>query len=161
DQWIIHYQPRSPIEHALLEQALAALLEIRRCRKVRATLQVEKVRTAQLHWEFAQEDEVDRCRFHYDKDPPAAYVATRRTAAGCRWAIERWEYLAKLLDDEGSWYGINRIEAIQLQGLSARIDDLYHSEEAYTTWLHCIAAQPNPRARDIEILGMPTVIPKA
>ena len=53
-----------------------------------------------------------------------------RSAAGCRWAIAQWEKLEKMLAEDGTWYGADRIEAIQLQGLSACVDHLYALEES-------------------------------
>jgi hypothetical protein len=88
-------------------------------------------------------------------------VGLKRSAAGCRWLIARWEYLEQALAAGGTWYGCDRIEAIQLQGLSAMVDDLYISESAYMTWLHCLAAQPNPKERDIALVLDRRVMPKS
>jgi hypothetical protein len=97
----------------------------------------------------------------FDGDAAKAVLALKRSAAGCRYLIARWEYLERLLAAEGTWYGADRIEAIQLQGLSAMVEDLYLSESAYMTWLHCLAAQPNPKERDIALVLDRRVMPKS
>ena len=96
-----------------------------------------------------------------DNDARAAMIGLRRSAAGCRYAIARWERLESLLAAEGTWFGRDRIEAIELQGFSAVVEDLYFSEDAYLTWLDCLAAQPDPKRRDIDLIVGPRVVPKA
>jgi hypothetical protein len=108
-----------------------------------------------------EEDVVDGYRRMLDTDPAAAVVALKRSAAGCRYLIARWEHLERALADEGTWYAADRIEAIELQGFSARVDDLYLSEPAYMTWVHCLAAQPNPKERDIALVLDRRVMPKS
>ena len=76
--------------------------------------------------------------------------------------IRRWERLAKLLSDEGTWYGSDRLEVIRLKGhfTSARPLDLYLQEDAYWIWVHCLAAQPNPKQHDIDLILQPDIMPK-
>jgi hypothetical protein len=57
-------------------------------------------------------------------------------------------------------YGTDRFEAIQLQGLSSMVPELYSSEPAYWTWVWCLAAQPNPKERDIQLILDRRVMPK-
>jgi hypothetical protein len=96
-----------------------------------------------------------------DGDPSAAVVALKRSAAGCRWLIGRWEYLEEKLKAGGTWYSCDRIEAIQLQGLSAMVEDLYISESDYMTWPNALAAQPDPKERDIQLVLDRRVMPKS
>ena len=84
-----------------------------------------------------------------------------RSAWGCRWAINEWEKLAKQLAEDGTWYGQSRLAAIQLQGVSACLPELYLSEEAYGTWRDCLVAQPNPKQKDIDRILDPQHVPKA
>ena len=56
---------------------------------------------------------------------------------------------------------MDRFLAIQVQGLSAMVGELYNSEPAYFTWLHCLAAQPIPKPRDIELVLDRRVMPKS
>src|SRR6185312_15107283 len=62
--------------------------------------------------------------------------------------------------EEGTWYSNDRFAAILLQGLSPDVNDLADSEDAYWTWNYCLAAQPNPKQRDIDLILKPEVVPK-
>ena len=96
----------------------------------------------------------------FNSDCCAAGNALERSAVGLRELIRRWERLAKLLSDEGTWYGSDRLEVIRLKGLSPRVLDLYLQEDAYWIWVHCLAAQPNPKQRDIDLILREDVMPK-
>jgi hypothetical protein len=72
-----------------------------------------------------------------------------------------WRRLAAALAAEGTWYGINRHHAIQLQGYSSVVEDLYFCEDAYMTWVHCLAAQPATAQRDIDLILDAGVMPPA
>jgi hypothetical protein len=161
EEWHRFFEPASPMERGLMDQALQAEQDRDECVRVRATLRAEVVRTADRYWEEAEEDAIDGYRRMLDGDPWAAVVGLKRSAAGCRWLIARWEHLEQALAAGGTWYGGDRIEAIQLQGLSAMVEDLYISESAYMTWVHCLAAQPNPKERDIALVLDRRVMPKA
>jgi hypothetical protein len=146
------YAAQSLTEVALVDQAVVAQLEIERCHRSRAVLRAAKVRTALRDFDRAQEDEVDRLRRMLDGDPWYAVTSLKRFGAGVRFLIGRWEWLGRQLEQDGSLYGCDRIEAIQLQGLSAMVDDLYICEQAYWTWVWALAAQPNPKERDIALV---------
>jgi hypothetical protein len=159
--WMRVYGRGSPVESVLIDQAIAAEDDRLECLRLRGVLRADVVRTAELCWEEAQEDAVEGYRRMLDGDPRAAVVGLKRSAAGCRWLIVRWEYLEQKLKADGTWYGCDRIEAIQLQGLSAMVEDLYISEQAYMTWLNALAAQPNPKERDIQLVLDRRVMPKS
>jgi hypothetical protein len=159
--WTRFFDPVSPIERGLIQQAAQAEQDRDECVRVRATLRAEAVRTADRYYEEAEEDAVEGYRRMLDGDPRAAVVGLKRSAAGCRWLIGRWEYLENQLAADGTWFGCDRIEAIQLQGLSAMVEDLYISEAAYMTWLHALAAQPDPKERDIQLVLDRRVMPKS
>jgi hypothetical protein len=57
-----------------------------------------------------------------------------------------------MLLEDGTWYGGDRIDAINLQGFSAMLSELFCNEQAYQTWLDCLVAQPNPKQRDIDLI---------
>src|SRR6516165_3769617 len=161
EQLTTYYGRGSPLERVLIDQALSAENERRECLRIRATLRTDVVRTADRYWEESQEDAVEGFRRMLDGDPRAAVVGLKRSAAGCRWLIGRWEYLEGKLAAGGTLYGCDRIEAIQLRGLSAFVEDLYISEDAYLTWLNCLAAQPDPKQRDIDLVLDRRIMPKS
>ena len=123
-----------------------------RVERARATVRAERVRTAVRDFDRQQEDEVAECVDYFSDHCEYWLRHLLRSAAGCRWAIAKWEDLHKKIVDDGTWYGADRITAIQLQGFSALLDQLGHDEQGYQTWLDCLVAQPNPKQRDIDLI---------
>jgi hypothetical protein len=161
DQWMAAYPAATPIEQGLIDQAVTALIEKRRIERVRATVRTDRVRTAILFFDREQEDYLQNSLSTFATSCARGLRLLTRTAAGCRWAIAYWENLQQMLTVDGTWYGEYRIGAIQLQGLSARLDELYLSEPAFRTWLDCLVAQPHPKQRDIDVILDRQCIPKA
>jgi len=160
DEWMAAYPCRGPIERGFVQHAVVALLEKDRIERVRTTVRTERVRTAVLDFERWQEDEVARCLDLFQLNCQYGLRHLLRSAAGCRWAIAEWEKLEKKLADDGTWYSFDRLSAIQLQGLSSRIDELHINEQSFRTWLDCLVAQPNPKQRDIDVITDPARVPK-
>jgi hypothetical protein len=161
DEWTTAYPCTNPIERGFVRQAIVAQMEKRRMERIRATVRAERVRTAVLYFDRQQEDDVFRCLWMFDGNCEDGLRHLTHSAAGCRWAIAQWQQLEKLLAEDGTWYGVHRITAIQLQGVSACLDQLFLSEPAFTTWLDCLAAQPNPKQKDIDKILDPMCVPKA
>ncbi len=160
DDWYAYHEPAAPAQVAHVEQAVAATIDIERCRRLRAVLQTEKLRTAELHWQVAQEDETYKSLLLFNTDGCAAVNGMERSAMGMRELIRRWTCLESRLTEDKTWYGADRMEAIRLCGHSTRLLDLYYQENAYWIWVHCLAAQPNPRQRDIDLILGEDVMPK-
>ncbi len=160
-EWMTAYPCRGPIERGFLQQAVAAELEKRRLGRTRAALRAVWVRTAVLIHEQEEEDDMIRSLKMAGVSCADAMRNLKRSAVGCRWVIALWEKLEKMLAEDGTWYGSHRVDAIQLQGFSAGVDRLHLSEEAFTTWLDCLVAQPNPKQRDIDFILNPRRIPDA
>ena len=160
-EWATAYPDPDPIEQGYIDQAITALIEKRRIERIRATARTQKVRMAVLEWERAQEDLVADWLDEFNHHCPSALVGLLRSAAGCRWALKFWSKLARLLAEDGTWFGAYRIGAIQLQGHSACLSELYYSEEAFTTWIDCLACQPNPKQKDIDVILDRKCVPKA
>jgi hypothetical protein len=155
------YAPTNPGEVALVEQVVISHLEIDRLHRLRALMQSEAARLAEVKLRHAREDEVHHFARLLDTDPATAVLNLKRSAQGLRYLISRWERLARLLFEEGTWYGMDRNEAIQLQGYSPAVETIYFAQPAWETWRDCLAAQPNPKAPDIELICAPDVVPKA
>jgi len=160
-EWTTAFPDPNPVERGWIEQAVRALIELRRLARIQATTRIQKVRTALRDFERAQEDQVAHWLDRFNDHPPSAHVGLLRLAAGCRWAIQTWLELDQKLQTDGTWYGTARHDAIQLQGLSACIDNLYFSEQAFTTWMDSIACQANPKQADIDCVVHRHIIPKA
>jgi hypothetical protein len=161
DDACIAVAPTTPTDVALVEQAAVAQIEIQRLHQIRATLRAEAIRTAELHWEWECENEVMDHIQMFNRDPGAAVVGLRRSSHGLRHLISRWQQLKKSLSEEGTLYGAEKYEAIQMQGLYAGIDQLFLSEEAWKTWMDCLASQPVIKQFDIDTLCAPDIVPKS
>jgi hypothetical protein len=161
NEWITAYPSRDPIERGFVRQAVVAQMEKRRLERVRAALRTDRARTAVLFFEQLQEDEVAESLALFNKSCRSGLRYLLRYGAGVRWAIAFWEKLQTKLTDDGTWYGADRIGAIQLQGVSAAIDELFLSEQAFMTTLDCLVAQPNPKQKDIDRLLDPRCVPKS
>jgi hypothetical protein len=155
------YAPELPTEAALVDQAIIAQLEIWRCHRLRAVLRAEKARSAKIRWREACEDEVRHYVRMFNVDPDMALAGLKRSAGGVRYLIKRWTDISNCLSTEGTVYGADRVEMIQMQGHSAVIDELYFSEPAWETFRDCLATQPNPKPRDIEMICAADVVPKS
>jgi hypothetical protein len=155
------YAPESMTAAALVDQAIIAQMEIRRCHRLRAVLRAEKARTAEIRWREACEDEVRHFTRMFNDDPDMALAGLKRSAGGVRYLIRRWTDISNCLSHEGTVYGADRVELIQMQGHSAVIDLLYFSEVAWETFRDCLATQPNPKWRDIDMICAPDVVPKS
>jgi hypothetical protein len=151
----------SPGEQGLVDQAVTAAGDRALCLRTRQAIRESVLRTAELYWEQAQEDEVVHYRRMFNQSCAEAVIGLKRSAAGCRWLIACWERLERSLAADGTWYGIDRLEAIQFQGHSSLVDDLYICPEAYWTWVHCLAAQPAPKQPDIDLILDRRIMPKA
>jgi hypothetical protein len=158
-EWLMAYPECTPLERGYIEQIVNALIELRRLARIRGTVRNQKLRNAVLYFEQQQEDDVAACLRHFDIDSPSALRGLTRTAAGCRWAINYLERLAAMIAADGTLYGRFILGAIHMQGYCARLDYLYQSEEAYTTWIDSIGAQPNPRKADVDAILNPKYIP--
>ena len=160
-EWTTAYPSSDPVVRGLILQAVTALIEMDHLARIRATVRREKVRTAVLLWERDQEDTVARCLDQFNDHAPTALVELLRSAAGCRWALAYLERLQKRLIDDGTWYGRDRLGAVQIQGFSACLSELYYSEDAYLTWIDSLATQPNPKQADIDRILDPKHVPKS
>jgi hypothetical protein len=146
--------------HGLIAQALFALDEAERCKRLLAVLRTETERTAEIRWNQAREDEVTYYLRMFNQDVPLALSGLKRCAGGVRYLIRRWNEISNNLSKEGTLYGADRIECIQMQGHSAVIDYLYVSPAAWETFRDCLACRPNPKPHDIEMICAPDVVPK-
>jgi hypothetical protein len=160
EEWSPPGRPATAAEKGLIAQAIVALGEIARCQRIVGVLRAERERRADIRLEETLDDDVRYYERMLREDARTACVGLKRSATGVRYLIARWERLERLLAGEGTWLGADRIEAIQLQGYSADLDQIYYSETAYQTWLDCLAAQADPKQRDIDLICQPDVVPK-
>jgi hypothetical protein len=159
EEWSPPGRRASPAEKGFIAQAILALGEIARCKRLLGVLRAERERLAGIRWQEHCEDEVRHYERMLFEDPWTATVGLRRSAAGLRYMIVCWERLERLLAEEHTWFGFDKALAIQLQGLYPQVKFLNRSEIAYQTWLDCLSAQENPRPEDIELICTPDYVP--
>jgi len=153
DEWYSFYQPATPGECESLDMAVMASVQARRVHACLTATVNHQINTAFVDFDREQEDEVDRYRAMLATQPGAAVVGLKRSALGMRFLIGRWERLLRLIQEEGTLYGNDRIEAINYQGARAsKPEDLFESEGAYLTWLYCLMCQP--AAKDEQFVAM-------
>jgi hypothetical protein len=162
EEWTPPDRRATPMEKGFIAQALFALGEIARCKRFLSVLRAERERCALIRFEEKLEDEV-RYYDHmlHNEDSRSAVVGLKRSAADVRYMIMRWERLERLLAEDGTWFGADMVESIQLQGFSGHVDMIHLSETAYHTWLDCVSARAHPSREDIELICAPDVVPKA
>jgi hypothetical protein len=97
----------------------------------------------------------------FNQDPNAAVAGLRRSGHGLRHLISRWQQLKKSLSEEGTLYGAEKYECIQMQGYAAGVDQLFLAEVAWKTWMDCLASQPVIKQFDIDMLCAPDIVPKS
>ena len=154
DYWHSFYQPATPGECEWIDLAVMASVQARRVYACLTATVNHQINTAFFDFDREQEDEVDRYRAMLATQPGAAVVGLKRSALGVRFLIGRWERLLRLIQEEGTLYGNDRIEAINYQGARAsKPEDLFESEGAYLTWLYCLMCQPAPKDEQFVAMG--------
>ncbi len=160
NEWVTAYPCTDPVERSFLEQVFTALIEKCRLQRLLATLRADRVRTAELFLEHELADQLDHDMMMFNENSKDALRFVTRSAIGCRWAIGIWEGLEKRLAENGSWYHMDQIEAIQLLGHSAHPDHFRYSETAYRVAMDCLITNVNPRQAKIDWLLDPKNTPK-
>src|SRR5579871_4468893 len=108
----VFIEPEDEVEAELNAQRAQAMRDREVCVRVREALRAEAVLTAEKQWDEVSEDNVEELVEMLDGTPHEAVRLLKRTAAGCRELIRRWERLEALLEQEGTWYGGDRHEAV-------------------------------------------------
>jgi hypothetical protein len=162
EEWFVHYLPASPGERELLEVAVQSSIDRRRVLAALNEITNDQIRTAIFRFDIAEEDRVQVCRDSLTTRPDLATLHLGRSALGCRFVIERLERILKLLSEEGTLYGNDRNEGINLCGARAGADRecLFESCGAYLAWLYTLAAQPAPKDEHFIDLGNHRYMPE-
>ena len=73
-------------------------------------------------------------------DPARLILLLESTALGCRWLLDRWAELRKVLDDGRKWQPFDRLRAIRLLGLQPM--NALDNERVMSIYLSCQAMDP-------------------
>ena len=163
DAWHDHYRAASPGETELVDRAVRAIVQRRRCdRALHATLS-ERVRTAETRWDADQEDRLDALVARLPADPAAALRDLCRFGLGCRWLIGRWEHALGRLDAAGHWTTEECDEVIRLLGRRPEPEFLKADPDAWTTrFFNALCRDDHdPDHRVVEWLCHPSRMPEA
>ena len=110
-------------------------------------MQTEQIQTARKRWEQGRKSDVRKLRKLLATEPEDAVEDLKETGHGCRWLIERWERLGRLLETDGSWSDRDCTEAIQLQGLLPATATRRFSDDASLTKRMNTCSSPRRRSR--------------
>jgi hypothetical protein len=159
DQWHNYYQPDSPAECELINRAVLAAIQMRRCARFQTAALARQIRNAVDQWDHTREEEVERLKALLPEDPDAAVRGLQRTSEGCLWLLQRWEKLEAKRAKDGLWCGADRDEVIRLCGF--RPERLKECPEAFLIRLYNLLAQPHPNEKALEWLFRPERLPDA
>ena len=137
DRWNDFYQPTSPGEKALIEQAVTARVQQIRALGYQTEHLTDTMRKAEKHWDERREDEVKTLTKLLESDSDTALCGLQRSAQGCRFLIGRWEHLEARLVRDGGWNARERDEAIRLRGLRPEPERLNESADAAEIHRYC------------------------
>ena len=152
DAWNDYYQPQSPAAQHLVNSCVSATLLSDRCRKYHEAVLSKQVRDAEYAWDVEREEAVAALVVMLKTDPATAARRLVRTGHGCRWLIERWEDLLRVLDDRGEWTGPERDEAIRIRGFNPDGETIQECPDAWLILLLAMSCPENPSKVGIEWL---------
>jgi hypothetical protein len=158
-EYVDYYKPTSPGERELCETAAVASVQKRRVLAAQKAKINKRVRRARRRYDERQEKRLERARSLLASHEGPGLQELKRFALGLRWLLSRLERLAALLERDGTLYGSDRNELIQLMGSEPYIDRLYLSEEAFLIWLYCAVTKPEPVQEEIQALGAEEILP--
>jgi len=161
DAFLADYPPASIGDMVILEQVVVASIDRSRALQARTSLLSEKVRTAELRFDQAQQNEVETYKAMLPEAPARALAGLHQTAAGCRHLISRFERLEAILRVDGTLYGQDRDELCLLQASRPERELHPHSDTAFVTWFYCLLAQPDPKDAEVTRIGDRKLMPKA
>ncbi len=121
--WHTYYQPQSPAAHHLVNECARATLRADRLDQFEAAAVAHQRNQARLDFLARQSNAAALQAARLSDHPAEAHAQLLRTAAGCRYLIERWEHLKSTLKAHDSWKNREATEAVRLMGgLNARDD---------------------------------------
>jgi hypothetical protein len=162
DRWFRFYGPTSPGEAELLAMAIHSSTGRRRCDATLTALCNELIRTATVRHDRAAEDEVQHWRDLLPTQPGRAVLHLQRTALGCQFLMSRFERFLTLIREDGTLYGTDRTEMINLSSARAGANKelLFESSGAYLIWVYALAAQEAPKDEQFVELGNERYMPE-
>src|SRR3954451_8126971 len=131
DDWLGYYLPASPGMRAMLDRAVFATVQSRRCERFYAATASEQVRQAEETWDCDQERELERLKKLLRVDPAEAMLDLKRSARGCRWVLDQWDNLLAFLESDGCWTPSQRDTASRLLGERPEADTLKDNPLAF------------------------------
>src|SRR3954464_13396267 len=100
--WMEFYQPETPAEVEYINIAATAQVQGERSRRFYAAETADNRRKAGTRHDQQEEDLVAERRKTLKDEPEDTVRLLKRSAAGCRWLIGRWERLEQRLGREGA-----------------------------------------------------------
>ena len=157
-EWHDYYQPDSPGETALIERAVHATIQLRRCAVFQAEATAKQVREATEAWDAAHADALAALdALLWGDDPATAVAGLKRSADGCALLLDEWLPLREALDHAGRWEPADRDRALRLCG--QKPDSFEGGPLAYLVRYYNLFSLVNPNPELIAYLLDPKRIP--
>ena len=118
EEWEGFYKPASPAARHLVDQCVRATLLADRVHRHHSAALAQQVREATKTWDEQRADEVEGWKTLLATDPAVAVRGLRKTAAGLRYMVGRWEVLGAEFAGCGKWVRQETEEAVRLLGQS-------------------------------------------
>jgi hypothetical protein len=120
DSWAGDLAPRTDVERYHFEKAVVASWRRDRCIRNETAVLTERVLDAVGPDPEVADAKARRLGARLTADPAAVAHRLRKTSAGCRWMLRRWDDLGETLDQAGFWE-ISRLRlALALLGFTAQ-----------------------------------------
>ena len=162
DAWNEHYDPQTPAEQHLVNEAADATVRFDRCTRYHHACVGKQVRDAQADWDFLQIETLEHHKTLLDTQPALAVRQLKRTLSGCEWLLARWQELKATFREDWHWPTIDRDLALRLWGYSPSFDSIKSVENVYIMCLYNAFApglENNPE--EAVLLMDPAVMPES
>ena len=117
DDWHGYYRPDSPGEAALIDRAVHATIQLRRCAVFQVEAVSQQVREAEENWDQRQAVELAELDLLlWGHSPDLAVPGFKHSAAGCAYLRNEWAPLLDALEGAGRWGPAERDRALRLCG---------------------------------------------
>jgi hypothetical protein len=120
DDWTVDLDARTDVERYQAEKAVAASWRLDRCLRSETALMTDRVLAAAAPDPERAEAKARRLGARLGKDPADVAHKLRKTSAGIRWMLQRWDELAETLDQTGFWEQSRLHLALGLLGFTAQ-----------------------------------------
>jgi len=122
-EWGRALGPVGACENWLVEHMAVNSIRIDRCAHHEIALRNRQARRASVCWEEDRRVAVEEIAVGLDRKPALVARRLQSSRHGCEWLIERWEMLARIVEERGAWDEKQRSLALDLLGVPLELRD--------------------------------------